>query len=352
MCRGSRCGAALLILSVTLLAACRMSFPPTALPTGEVSPTKPLPPSIASPFTPTSSCPPSGSISVSLATPQPADVLLELAWEGGFTRPELAFALGRVPEFSLLPDGHAYYIDALEGGEAQMMVAHLTPAERQELVQRVLDLGIERLESYTDQCQPQADGSCLCVADAGESVVRVRLPGGELREIRNYYVFANEPGVLEAIRVLLQDYRHLEAEAYEPDKAAFFIQLVSPPSDMPVRDWPLHPAWLTGGRPDYPCARTLSGSDLQALLAVTGRNMGDCYFRDADAGQVYSVYLVPWLPGVDYTDLIASSDQACPPAEALTPEPEVTSTTIISDALRHDAEQRVLDFRALGQVAD
>jgi len=171
----------------------------------------------------------------------------------------------------------------------------------------------------------------------------VRLPGGGLREIRNYYTFANEPEVLEAIRALLQDYRHPQAEAYQPDKAALFIQLVSLPSDLPVRDWPLHPAWLTGGRPDYQCARTLSGSDLQALLAVTGRNIGDFYFRDADADQVYNVYLVPWLPGVDYTDLIASSDQACSPAETLTPEPQVTSTTIVSDALRHDTEQRVLD---------
>jgi len=43
---------------------------------------------------------------------------------------------------------------------------------------------------------------------------------------------------------------------------------------------------------------------------VTGRNLGDFYI--GDAGQVTSVYLVPWLPGVDYTDLIASSGQACP----------------------------------------
>jgi hypothetical protein len=140
--------------------------------------------------------------------------------------------------------------------------------------------------------------------------------------------------VLEAIRTLLQDYRHPQAETYQPDKAALFIRLVSPPSDVPVWDWPLHPAWLTGGTPDYPCARTLSGNDLQALLAVTGRNMGDFYFRDADADQVYNVYLVPWLPGVDYTHLIASSGQACPPAEALTSELTITSTPSISDALR------------------
>jgi hypothetical protein len=79
-------------------------------------------------------------------------------------------------------------------------------------------------------------------------------------------------------------------------------------SDLPVLDWPLSPAWLSGGAPDAACARMLSGDDLQALLAATGRNMGDFTFRAGE--QAYGVYLAPWLPGVDYTGLIASSGQA------------------------------------------
>ena len=153
---------AYLILVATLLVACG----------GCVS----IPTSPATAISPTSPCPSTGAITTSLATPQPTDLLLELAWEGGLTRPELVFAFGRVPEFNLLPDGSVYYLDPPEWDKAQVMAAHLAPAETEALIHRVLDLGFERLESYTDPCQPQPNGTCLCVADAGESVLRVRLP--------------------------------------------------------------------------------------------------------------------------------------------------------------------------------
>jgi hypothetical protein len=133
----------------TLLAACGGSLHPTASPT------------------PSSRCPSSGYTIKSLAPPQPSDVLLELTWEGGFTRPELAFAFGRVPAFTLLPDGSVYYVAPLEGDRAQVMAARLAPAETDAMVQVVLDLGFERLESYTDECQRQADDTCMCVQDSG-----------------------------------------------------------------------------------------------------------------------------------------------------------------------------------------
>ena len=285
-----------------------------------------IPTSPATALSPTSPCPSTGGIRVSLATPQPADVLLELAWEGGLTRPELGFAFGRVPDFSLLPDGNVYYLDPAEWDKSQVMTAHLAPAETEALIQRVLDLGFERLESYTDPCQPQGGGTCLCVADAGESVLRVRLQSGELREIRNYYDFANDPEALTAIRSLLQDYQQPAATPYAPEKAAIFARSVAPPSDLPILDWPLPPSWLAGGTPDAACVRALAETDLQALLAVTGRNTGDFYFRTGD--QIYNVYLAPWLPGVDYADLIASSGQACPPAE----EPAVQKSSNVQPA--------------------
>lgn len=77
-----------------------------------------MPTSPAPATSPTSPCPLTGGIRVSLATPQPADVLLELAWEGGLTRPEFGFAFGRVPDFSLLPDGNVYYLDPAEWDKA------------------------------------------------------------------------------------------------------------------------------------------------------------------------------------------------------------------------------------------
>ena len=294
---------------------------------------------------------------MSLAAPQPADVVLELAWEGGFTRPELAYAFGRVPEFSLLPDGSVYYRDPSEYEGAQVLVAHLTRAEVDVLVQGVLDLGIERLESHTEDCQPEADGTCLCVADAAQSVLRVRLPGGELREIRNYYTFANDPEALSAIRALMEEYSHPQAEPYTPERAALFVQPLPPSSDMPTLDWPLDPAWLAGGAPDTACVRVVSGDDLQALLAATGRNMGDFGFRAGAQG--HAIYLVPWLPGVDYADLIASSGQACPgtgatiaPEETVAPPCTLPATEALSRLIVEEHPLSVTPkLRELGRTA-
>jgi hypothetical protein len=310
-------GVLLLILVATLLSACGLTdrftsaVTPTPTPAGSEGP---------------SGCGGTGEITVDLSPIplQPANIVLQLAWEGGLTRPEVTYAFGNVPEFTLLADGSAYYVDPPEFDQRQTMVAHLMPAESQELVQRVLDLGFERLESYADSCQSLPDGSCQCVADAGTSILRVRLPGGELREIRNYADFANNPAVLTAIRTLLTEYRHPQAEPYQPEKAALFLRPAPSSSDFPVLDWPLPPAWLVGGTGDFSCVRVLAGADLGSLLAVTGRNLGDSYVRAGD--QVYSLYLVPWLPGVDYTELVASSGQAClPPLSTPTPTPVVLS---------------------------
>lgn len=291
------------------VAACGESVAPTPTPAAEGFPYSSGPPVVITEI-------------ADPATPQPGDVLLELVWEGGFTRQELAYAFGRVPEFSLLPDGSVYYRDPSDYDKAQVMEADLTPAETDDLVQRLLELGIERLESYTDECGPrQTDG---CVADGRQSVLRVRLPNRQQRVIRNYHTFANDPETLSAIRTLLEEYQHPDAQPYVPEVAALFVRPVGTPTDLPILDWPLDLTWLASGTPDASCVREMSGDHLQALLAVTGRNLGDFYFRNAD--QVYNAYLVPWLPGVDYTDLIVSSGMACPAAGRATPAAEVVTS--------------------------
>jgi len=288
----SRLGkAVLLVLAAGWLAACGRPAAPTSEPT--------------------SPCPASGSISVDLATPQPAEVLLEFAWEGGFTRPEMAPAFGRVPEFSLLPNGQVYYLDPADWDRAQVMVAFLAPAEADELVRRALDAGLDRLEGYADACQPQADGTCLCVADAGTSVLRVRPPGGELRTIRNYAGFARDPAALEAVRALFTNYQHPVAKPYFPEAATLFVRAVAYSPDLPLLDWPLAPDWIGRAAAETPCARAISGSELRALLAAAGRNRGDFTLRGAGPNQAYNLYLAPWLPGVDYSQEIAGSGQAC-----------------------------------------
>ena len=70
---------------------------------------------------------------------------------------------------------------------------------------------------------------------------------------------------------------------------------------LTVRDWPLDPALLTPPQADArQWATVLQGQALDTLLAAIDHNTGDFFFRHE--GQVYNAYLVPWLPGADYTD--------------------------------------------------
>ncbi len=338
MCKRCLCSAAYLILMATLLVACDVAANPALLPSVTPPPTPvPLATSALTPSQPEAAgpCGDRGEITKVVGSPaplQPANILFQLAWEGGLTRPRLGHS-GSFPDFTLLTDGRAFYKgqdDPSTLDRGQVMAVHLTPAERQELVQRVLDLGFERLESYPDSCRPLPDGSCECVEDASESILRLRLANGELREVRNYFTFANDPEALAAIRAVPEGYQHHpKAEPYVPEKATLFVRAVEATAAAEATDaldWPLDPAVLapavlTTAANYAPCQMALSGSDLTTLLSVTGRNIGDFHFRAGD--RVYAVSLVPWLPGVDDTDLIASSGQACPalPPPLSTPVP-------------------------------
>jgi hypothetical protein len=93
-----------LILMATLLAGCGGRASPALLSSATLPPTPSQP----------GGSPGCGdleevTVDVSPVPLQPANILLQLAWEGGLTRPELAFVFGRVPEFTLLTDGRAFY---------------------------------------------------------------------------------------------------------------------------------------------------------------------------------------------------------------------------------------------------
>jgi formylglycine-generating enzyme required for sulfatase activity len=84
---------------------------------------------------------------------------------------------------------------------------------------------------------------------------------------------------------------------------------------------------------------------------MTGRNMGDFTFRAGEMG--YGVYLVPWLLGVDYTDQIASSGQACPSAEATTsPCAQASAVSVTSQLVVEEHPLSVgPSIRELGRTA-
>jgi hypothetical protein len=309
----------LLISALALLAACgapdsasapivsptrtEIASSPTPIPTLQPSAT-PLPTPTLTPSpepiptpTPTEAAP---------GASVPSNVVLQLDYQPGFSRPEVFSPAGRVPPFTLFDDGRVVYVDPGDApgyGKERVMVAQLSPEQAQALIKQVLDLGFERLESHTELCGQQ-NGQEVCIADASSSIVRVRLPSGELREITNYADFANDPAALQAILTLLREYRPSDAQQFVPEKASLFLQLANgSPEGLAVGDWPLYPALLTPPQTEVrQCATVLEGQSLDTLLATTGRNTGDFFFRHD--GQFYNAYLVPWLPGADHTQAV------------------------------------------------
>ena len=233
---------------------------------------------------------------------EPQNIRLQLDWGGGMVLP---FAWDDLPELTLLVDGTLIYQDV------QAMVAQLTEPEAQALVQQVLDLGFDRIESHTGQCQTEANGTGLCIYDATTSRLRLRLPDGELRDVDSYAEFANNPDALRAIRALLTDYRNPAAKPYVPEEAVLYLRTIGNPGCLEALEWPLDPALLAKepGEDNY-CALLVGRGVAETLAALPRQGMGFQYFRRGS--QVWEVVLVPWLPGADYTAALVSDGLLCP----------------------------------------
>lgn len=230
------------------------------------------------------------------------DILLQLTYEPGFVMPEYRYPFGRTAYFTLLADGRAIYID--ENQDSRVMQVQLSLDEAAALLQKVRDLGFERLESHTDMCGKAADGSETCIADVSTSVLRVRMEDGSLREIQNYANFSIDPSAYDAIFNLLKDYASPAADLYMPHAATLFVRIVPAPEESSPADWSLSPDYVKRAlaAPEQFTAVVLSADE----AALWQKNVGVDTVTFQLNGQPVMGRFVPWLPGEDFSAQIAA----------------------------------------------
>jgi hypothetical protein len=234
----------------------------------------------------------------------PGEIVLQQDFEPTFSSPESFYEFGRVPPVTVYADGTVIYLDpGTSYDQQQVRQVQLTPAETQSMWQQVWAAGFERLQSYTDHCRDNGDGTSVCVEDASFNIFRVRQPDGQLREVKIYHEFTDEPQVLSSVRAALSNFDRSTGMPYVPGRGALFIRRMEDPIGVTILPWPLGPEWAPAlsnalASPGL-AAFSLEGEALSRWLAAVPRNLGEYFFQEQ--GVYFGAQLIPWLPGRDYS---------------------------------------------------
>src|SRR5205823_5760747 len=136
-------------------------------------------------------------------------------------------------------------------------------------------------------------------SDEAYTLLRVRLPSGELRQVMVYAAFWNERATARSILEYLLGVRPTRAIPFAPARATLVVQAW--PDQRREGCRPADPTLLPSlarPRPEaFRWAKTVEGAELDAWAAKLPGYGGEGSF--CTARQAYRVALSPWLPGAD-----------------------------------------------------
>ena len=241
-----------------------------------------------------------------------SSIFIQMSWEPGFWGGWRGESFGHMPEFTLYSDGLLVFVHRKpppEEEEESVRCVRFSPAGADSLWRHVLGLGLEQLESYESNQKQNGDVTTITF-DAGTSIIHVRTSLGELRTIRNYGEFANDPAILSAVRTYLQDWYDPLATAYLPSQATLVV-VERWRGKIGLSPWRLDSTMLTsalvrsgtGDRQTILSAFVISGAEYGLLTSVAkqfawGGQSFDC------EGSSYTTVVRPWLPGEDFSQEI------------------------------------------------